>query len=57
MATEGDGLRDVVKSLDGLVMLAEWQLTLVKDVRDKAAALRSRRAGEADEALPPPQHP
>jgi hypothetical protein len=39
MAEVDEAAREVLKGLDGLVMLAEWQLSLVKDLREKASRL------------------
>jgi hypothetical protein len=39
MADADETAREVLKGLDGLVMLAEWQLSLAKDLREKASRL------------------
>jgi len=39
MAKAEEAAREVLKGLSGLVMLAEWQLLLAKDLREKASRL------------------
>ena len=39
MAKADEAAREVLKGLSGLVMLAEWQLSLAKDLREKASRL------------------
>ncbi len=39
MAEADEAAREVLKGLSGLVMLAEWQLSLAKDLREKASRL------------------
>jgi hypothetical protein len=47
--TREDHARELVKGLDGLAMLNEWALTLVKDLRERAESLvdaeRTRTGG------------
>ena len=51
MAKAEEAAREVLKGLSGLVMLAEWQLSLAKDLREKA----SRLVGEDSNG--PPEDP
>jgi len=51
MTKTDENLKEVVKGLGGLVMLAEWLLSLTKDLRAKALALLPE--GEED----PPDDP
>lgn len=37
---------EIVKGLDGLIMLGEWQVTLARDLRDKATAATARKDGD-----------
>jgi hypothetical protein len=39
MVEANEAAREVLRGLDGLVMLAEWQLSLAKDLREKASRL------------------
>jgi len=42
-------LREIVKGLDGLIMLNEWEATLARDIRAKAeAAVRETRDEPAE---------
>ena len=42
MAKRETPFGEIVKGLDGLIMLGEWQVTLARDLRDKAAAATAR---------------
>jgi hypothetical protein len=50
MVTPEDRLKDIVRGLEGLIMLSQWELTLARDLRQKAQAL----AAPQGEAPPPP---
>jgi len=41
MSGRDEGVKEVVRGLDGLIMLSQWQLTLTRDLRAKAEALES----------------
>ena len=52
MAERKDQLREVVKGLEGLVVLSGWLLSLTKDLRDKARGLLPAGAdGPPDDPL------
>jgi len=39
MGSREESLKEIVRGLEGLVMLGQWQVTLAKDLREKAEAL------------------
>ena len=39
MDTSDDVIREILKDLDGIVTLNAWEATLLRDVKQKAAAL------------------
>ncbi|MCX5672284.1 MAG: hypothetical protein NTU94_13280 [Planctomycetota bacterium] len=49
MVGRDESLKEIVRGLEGLVMLGQWQVTLAKDLREKAEAL-----GESGESPPAP---
>jgi hypothetical protein len=53
MEADGDRIRDLVRGLDGLVLLAQWQMAVARDVRAKAAALLAPEEGAAEADEPP----
>lgn len=46
MAKQGTPFGEIIKGLDGLIMLGEWQVTLARDLRDKAEAVTARQDGD-----------
>ena len=54
MATSDDVVREVLKDLDGILTLNAWEATLLRDVREKAAALADRRDGGTGASKPEP---
>jgi len=54
MATSDDVVHQVLKDLDGILMLNAWEATLLRDVREKAAALADRTAGGPGPSKPEP---
>jgi hypothetical protein len=39
MAPEDEAIKEIIRGLDGLVMLSQWELTLAKDMREKMEKL------------------
>jgi len=39
MATRDEAVKEILRGLDGLVMLSQWELTLAKDMREKMEKL------------------
>jgi len=39
MATREEAVKEILRGLDGLVMLSQWELTLAKDMREKMEKL------------------
>jgi hypothetical protein len=50
MGSREESLKEIVRGLEGLVMLGQWQVTLAKDLREKAEALEAPGPGPE----PPP---
>jgi len=68
MTPHGETMHDILKGLEGLEMLGQWQMSLVKDLRAKAQGLLRPPAGGpgpeggpapggAPESGPGPGHP
>ena len=51
MGKRDENLKEIIRGLDGLVMLGEWQTILARDLKGKAEALTL--TGEEPE--PPPE--
>jgi hypothetical protein len=47
MAAQEETMKEILRGLDGLVMLSQWELTLAKDVREKMERLASGGEGQA----------
>jgi len=45
MAAADDVVQEILKDLDGILMLNAWETTLLRGVREKAATLIDRDAG------------
>lgn len=45
MTSREKSLKEIVRGLEGLVMLGQWQVTLAKDLRQKAEALEAPGPG------------
>jgi len=45
MGSREESLKEIVRGLEGLVMLGQWQVTLAKDLRQKAEALEAPGPG------------
>jgi hypothetical protein len=39
MATREEAVKEILRGLDGLVMLSQWELTLARDMREKMEKL------------------
>jgi hypothetical protein len=39
MAAHDEAVKEILRGLDGLVMLSQWELTLAKDMREKMERL------------------
>jgi hypothetical protein len=39
MAVRDEAVKEILRGLDGLVMLSQWELTLAKDMREKMEQL------------------
>ncbi|MBE3070420.1 MAG: hypothetical protein IMZ66_09325 [Planctomycetes bacterium] len=46
MAKQALPFGDIIRGLDGLIMLGEWQVMLARDLRDKAQAATARQGGD-----------
>ena len=55
MAHRNETLREIIKGLDGLVMLTQWELALAKDLRDKVESMAGAEGNEAPPESPPAQ--
>jgi hypothetical protein len=57
MATQDEAVKEILRGLDGLVMLSQWELTLAKDMREKMERLAEAPAEEPADgpAEPTPQ--
>ena len=54
MATSDDVVREVLSDLDGILMLNAWEATLLRNVREKTAALAGGSAGGPAPSKPEP---
>lgn len=54
MGKRDEELWEVVKGLDGLVMLSTWETTLLKDLRDKALQIATKEPGRGRRDGAPP---
>ena len=57
MGTREESVREIVKDLDGLLMLNEWEVTLVRDLRQKAEALLNSGGEEGGPGGRRPEEP
>ena len=56
MKPHEESLEEIVRGLEGLEMLSQWELSLARDLRVKArAALRSAAGERPPESPPPPR--
>jgi len=53
--TSDDAIREVLKDLDGILMLNAWEATLLRDVKEKAASLIGDGGGRPPTSNPPPR--
>ena len=51
MNIRDESYKEILKGLDGLVMLSQWELTLAQDLRNKAESLAAGN-GQADRSAP-----
>ena len=54
MDTSDDVIREILKDLDGIVTLNAWEATLLRDVKQKAAALVADSGCTPPNSSPPP---
>jgi hypothetical protein len=53
MNRSDESLREIVRGLEGLEMLSQWELSLVRDLRGKAEAALRPAEGETPPSRPP----
>ena len=54
MGKRDEEMWEVVKGLDGLVMLSTWETTLLKDLRDKALQIATKGPAKGRPDSDPP---
>jgi hypothetical protein len=54
VAPQAEEIKEILRGLDGLVMLSQWELTLAKDIREKMERLTESQGGDpqVDDAPP-----
>lgn len=50
MEKREEALREIVRGLDGLVLLGKWEVSLAEDLRAKAESLLARRQKDDPDA-------
>lgn len=49
MPKTDERLKEIIRGLDSLVMLTQWEQTLARDLRDKAEALAAGGGNKSEE--------